>query len=281
MTGCGVRPPWWAPLSAASASIACSGSSHEVRWEQGSLLLPSHGDVEAEQALGALGASPPACVLVRSAWNRATHDPVMVTLGRRPGEAEIGIGPNPGPGGRTALVAKPRRRDALLLVFTLPAPLIDRAVLTAAFAAAERWDDPSFRELHGLRLGAALAARANPGLRRLGQQLARAGEAVVVHCIPISGNEPAAVLANRTMRGLEVTASLPIEWIATVWGAGISEVGGRMVLSLDAANESGDRLSLTTAKWQPRDMNHWEAEPQPATVVRNCDSVWQLVETAP
>jgi hypothetical protein len=168
-----------------------------------------------------------------------------------------------------------------LLVFTLPAPLIDRAVLTAAFAAAERWHDPSFRELHGLRLGAALAARANPGLRRLGQRLARADEATIVHCIPISGTEPATVLAKRTLRGLEVTASLPIEWIAAVWGAGISEVGGRMVLSVDDADEAGERLSLTTAEWRPRDLNHWEAEGHPVTLVRNANSVWQLVENEP
>lgn len=268
--------PWWVPLADASATISCSGATHEVRWSEGSLVLPDHADLAAELALGALGASPPRCVLYRAAWRRLESDPVLVTLGRRPGESDIGIGPVPGPGGRTVFGPAPSYRDSLLLLFTLPAPLIDRAVLTACAAAAEQWDDPVFRASNGLRLGAALAARATPSLRRLGGELAGPDEAVVVHCTPSSSDERPVVMAERTEHGLEVTASIPLFWIPSVWGPGISEPDGRMVLAVRSA-ESPDQLDVDVAEWRPDGVDQWEAAPVPATLARRwADEPWRV-----
>ncbi len=240
------------------------------------MVVPDHGDVAAELALGALGASPPRCLLYRSAWHRLSRDPALVTLGRRPGEADIGIGPVPGPGGRTAFRADPSHRDALLLLFTLPAPLIDRAVLTACAAAAEQWDDPIFRAAHGLRLGAALTARATPSLRRLGGELAGPDEAVVVHCTPAGQHERPVVMAERSEHGLEVTASVPLSWIPSIWGPGISEPDGRMVLAVRSA-ESPDHLDVDIAEWRPDGVDQWEAAPVPATLSRRwADEPWRI-----
>ncbi len=238
-----------------------------MEWRDGVLRTPGHTDVDAERALGALGASPPRCLRVRAAWDVAVAHPVLVTLGRRPGEADIGIGPDPGPGARMVYAADPRRRDSLLLVFTLPAPMIDRAALTAAAIAAEQWLDPVFRARHGLRLGAALASRATPALRRLGGALAGPDEPVVVHCTPAGHDESAVVMAERGEHGLEVTASIPVGWIASVWGPGISEPDGHMVLAVRSV-VTPDLLEVDVAEWRPDGVDQWEAAPRSATLAR-------------
>lgn len=271
-----MRPPWWAPISAVSTSVECSGDDHEVRWEAGALVLSAHADVEAERTLGALGASPPRCLRLRRVWEELMGEPVLITLGRRPGEADIGIGSEPQPGGRTAFAAEPRRRDALLLLFTLPAPFIDRAALGAAASAAGRWSEASFRTSHGLRLGAALSARSVPALRRLAGELAGPDEPLLVHCIPAGEGQDPLIRAERGDLGFEVTASLPISWIASVWGPGISEPDGAMVLGVRAAGDGGDRLEVDVAEWRPDGVDQWTAAAVPRTLVRSDLGSWRL-----
>lgn len=271
--------PWWSPLPAASASRACSGAVHRVRWEAGELTLPDHGDARAEETLQALGGRVPACVRVARAWQALAGDPALVTLGRRPGEAHIGLSDPPPPGARTATAdgVDPTRRDQLLLLFTLPAPLIDRLVLTAAAKAAERWPDSGFREQHGLRLGAGLAARATPALRRLGGELAGPDEALVVHATPAGPGDRTEVRAERTDTGIEITASLKLDWLSSVWGAGVSEPVGRMVLAVRGVDDSGRILHVDVAEWHPDGPDHWEAARLPGTLTRVADDApWSL-----
>ena len=272
---------WWAPLPPATSSRACSGTVHQLRWHRGDLTLPDHGDVTAEETLQALGGPVPACVRVARAWRSLADDPVLVTLGRRPGEPDIGIGDPPPPGARMATAstdgAEPTRRDRLLLLFTLPAPLIDRLVLTAAARAAERWPDTAFRAQHGLRLGAGLAARATPALRRLGGDLAGPDEALVVHATPAGPGDRTTVRAERTDVGIEITASIQLEWLSTVWGAGVSEPAGRMVLAVRGVDEDGRTLHVDVAEWHPDGPDHWEAVRVPATLTRADEGApWSL-----
>ena len=277
-------PPWWAPIAATEASRACSGVVHRLRWHDGELTLPDHGDVKAEETLHALGGPVPACIRIARAWRSLADDPALVTLGRRPGEATIGLGDPPPPGARTATAAppsgdnfEPSRRDRLLLLFTLPAPLVDRLVLTAAARAAGRWADASFRAQHGLRLGAGLAARATPALRRLGGELAGPDEALVVHATPAGPAERTTVRAERTDRGVEITASLQLEWLSSVWGAGVSEPSGRMVLAVRGVEDGGRTLHVDVAEWLPDGTDHWEAARAPATLTRREDELtWSL-----
>jgi hypothetical protein len=237
-----VTPPrWWTGIAPVTTDVACSGARHEVRWEHGRLVLGAHPDVEAERALGALGGDVPACVRLRSAWSAWERDPVLVTLGRRPGEAGLGFTPADAPPVATTLHTPPLRRrpvddssgrrDELVLLLSLPVGFIDRLALTAMAAAAEAWTDPAFRDRHGLRLGASLAARSAPALRRLAAPLAAPGEAIAVHCTPAPPHGRAAISAERTASGLEVTASLPLDWLTRVWGPGLSEPDGRFVLT--------------------------------------------------
>ena len=272
--------PWWAPVPPATASRRCSGAVHQLRWEAGALTLPDHGDASAEETLHALGGPVPACVRIARAWRALIDDPALVTLGRRPAEADIGLGDPPPLGARMAIAADgtPTRRDQLLLLFTLPAPLIDRLVLTAAAAAAQRWPDTSFRDQHGLRLGAGLAARATPALRRLGGELAGPDEGLVVHATPAAPGGRTSVRAERTDTGIEITASLQLEWLSSVWGAGVSEPGGRMVLAVRDVADGGRTMHVDVAEWHPDGPDHWEAARVPATLARaGDDAPWALV----
>ena len=272
--------PWWKPVPPATASRACSGAVHRLLWHDGELTLPDHGDATAEETLHALGGPVPACVRVARAWRTLADDPALVTLGRRPGEPDIGLGDPPPPGARTAGVDSddPTRRDRLLLLFTLPAPLIDRLVLTAAAKAAERWPDTAFRSRHGLRLGAGLAARATPALRRLGGALAGPDDALVVHATPCAPGDRTKVRAERTDTGIEITASLQLEWLASVWGAGVSEPADRMVLAVRGVDDHGRRLDVDVADWQPDGTDQWEAARVPAVLRRDDDRAPWILE---
>jgi hypothetical protein len=254
---------------------------HQLRWRDGELTLPDHGDVTAEETLQALGGPVPACIRIARAWRSLADDPALVTLGRRPGEPDIGLGDPPPPGARTPAVDIDRltRRDRLLLLFTLPAPLIDRLMLTAAAKAAERWPDPAFRSQHGLRLGAGLAARATPALRRLGGELAGPDEGLVVHATPAGPGDRTTVRAERTESGIEITASLRLEWLSTVWGAGVSEPAGRMVLAVRDVHGPTDRpeLHVDVAEWHPDGTDQWEAARTPGVLTRaDAASPWVL-----
>ena len=273
--------PWWAPVAPASAPRSCSGGVHRLHWHDGELTLPDHGDATAEETLRALGGPAPACLRVAAAWRTLATDPALVTLGRRPGEPDIGLGDPPPPGARTAAAVddrgEPSRRDRLLLLVTLPAPLIDRLGLTAAAHAAERWPDTAFRARHGLRLGAGLAARATPALRRLGGELAGPDEALVVHATPAGPGDRTAVRAERSDAGIEITASLQLEWLSAVWGPGLSEPSGRMVLAVHGLDDEGTTLHVDLAEWHPDGTDHWEAARVPARLTRPApDATWTL-----
>lgn len=256
-------------MGAVTTTVACGEARHEIRWAEGRLELCDHGDVPAEQTLGALGGPVPACVGLGRAWEECATDPVLVTLGRRPGEADVGVG-------AADLVAdangRPNRRDHLLRLFCMPAPFIDRLVLGAVAAAAGRWPEPGFRDRHGLRFGAALASRAAPALGRLGAELARPGEQVMVHCTPAVTADDLSIRAQRTARGIEVTASLPLAWLSRVWGPGLSEPAGLVVVS--RRQRSGDAYDVDAAAWVAGGDGRWEVRPRPVRLAREVDGPW-------
>lgn len=267
-----MTPPWWAAVAPASADVPCSGGTHVVAWEQGRLRLRDHDDLEAERALRALGGDVPGCLALKHAWDRHVDDPSIITLGRRPSEATVGFDRvHPGTGDA-------RRRD-LLLLFALPPPLIDRLVLSAIAAATDAWPEPEFRRLHGLRIGAALSARATPALRRFAGDLVGPEESLVVHCTPAGSGVPLTVLAERTDDGMEVSASVPLTWLRGVWGGGLSEPEGRFVLAVtEQLDDVGACFAVELATWAPSGSEHWEARPVPAEVRRDGDGAWRVGE---
>lgn len=279
-----MTPPWWVCLPAVSTSVACRGEQHRIRWEAGALVAQDHDDPEAEGALHALGGRPPECLRLQARWAAYSGDVALVSLGRRPGEADLGLSPEavaPLVAALEATASRPasptrhsasnpvrlaadRRRADLLALLCLPVTFIDRLVLAAFAHAATCWADDDFRSDHGLRLGAALTARASPALRRLGQRL---GHPVEVRCTPAGPTEPEAVRARHEGRSVVVTANLSPWWLSTVWGAGISEVEGGFVMRVTGAHAAG--VTVEAAEWEPTGPGSWVAAAHPTPLVRD------------
>lgn len=274
---------WWTAVPAVETTIDCDGQRHTLRWEFGALGTLDHPDPEAEQTLGALGGDLPSCIRLRTAWASHQRDPALVTLGRRPGEASLGFADDATPRAtpmhtpplRRRPVVDATRRDELVALLSLPVTFVDRIVLTAMAAAAEQWPDGGFRERHGLRLGAALSSRSAPALRRLAGELARPDEAVSVHTAPAApGVDEPSIQAQRSHRGLEVAVSLPLSWLASVWGPGLSEPDGLVAVARSGAGP--DAYAVDVVAWVAEGAGRWVGERHPVAVVRSPDlGVWR------
>ena len=268
-------PDWWLGLPPVSTTIACRGQRHRLRWAAGELVAQDHDDAEAEETLHALGGEPPDCLLLRARWEACGSDVALLTLGRRPGEERLGLSGEQVTPLVRVLEQRARRRPArragegspdavgrradLLALLCLPTAFIDRLVLTAFANAASRWSDEGFRSAHGLRLGAALAARATPALRRLGERL---HAPVEVLCSPAGAGASSTVQAELSGAILVVKAELSPWWLPTVWGAGISEPGGAFVLCVTGGDSGG--VAVEEADWEPRGSGSWRAVPRPS-----------------
>jgi hypothetical protein len=294
-----VKAPWWLGLAPAVAEIDCGARRHRLQWAAGRLHAIDHGDAEAEEALAVLGGDRPPCLAVVHAWRTHSTAVQLVTLGRRPGEGPIGfpVGTVPPPGrvlgdgdgdenrpDPRVLRQHPdvadilRLRHASLALLSLPGPLVDRLVLTAMASCAERWGDEAFRAEHGLRIGAALSVRAAPALRRFGGRLGRGEPTVTVSpSQPHSG--PTLTARLEPGQPVVVDAELPVAWLVDVWGRGISEPDGQLVLGVRDADESGRELLVDVAEWEPAGPITWELAAVPARLVLD-DGRWTVAAVA-
>lgn len=291
MSATPVVPPWWAGLAPATAAIACSGTTHRLEWRAGRLLALDHHDPDAELALAALGAEPPECLRLMDDWRRHEHTPELVTLGRRPGEQQLGLADLDrsieqaavvrvvaGTRGVSAAATQRvndvfRRRDELRRLLALPGPMVDRLVLTVLAWAAERWPDETFRADHGLRLGAALSVRATPAIRRFGERLGCGTPDVGVSPARPDRGGPVVAARLETGQPLVVSADLPLRWLSNVWGRGISEPGEELVLDVVGGTDDGREFEVVVAEWEPAGPITWEAAPVPAIVTVDHDGV--------
>jgi hypothetical protein len=111
--------PWFTCLPSCETEVPCGTGRHAVRWEAGSLRLPSHPDAEGELVLAALGGGRARCIEVAEAWARHADDLSMLAIGPRGPDDEIAVGwadvaaaaqadpgprPVPGPGAQPRLV---------------------------------------------------------------------------------------------------------------------------------------------------------------------------------
>ena len=83
--------PWFTCLPSCETEVPCGAGRHTVRWEAGSLRLPSHPDVEGELVLAALGGEKARCVELAEAWARHAGDLSVLAIGpARPGRRDRG-----------------------------------------------------------------------------------------------------------------------------------------------------------------------------------------------
>jgi hypothetical protein len=83
--------PWWRALPAAETWVPCGDGTHPVRWADGQLSLPAHGDPEAEAVLAALGGEKAACLEVADAWHRHAADLAVLAVGPRAPDDDVGV----------------------------------------------------------------------------------------------------------------------------------------------------------------------------------------------
>jgi hypothetical protein len=296
-----MKPPWWLGLEPAVADVDCDGVTHRIEWRAGRVHALDHDDAEAEQALAVLGGDNPSyCIALATAWQRRAGAVQLVTLGRRPGEGPVGypsrLAPKklpsadafrsasrrlPSPWGHVSPARSSIERMLLegqeaAALLALSGPLVDRLVLSAMASCAERWSDDAFRAEHGLRIGAALSARAMPALRRFGEQIGRATPTVTVSPSQPDAGPSATARLEAPDKPLAVTAELPVSWLVDVWGRGISEPGGRLVLAVRDADEGGGELLVDLAEWEQSGPISWELAAVPAWLVRDGDGRWTV-----
>ena len=83
--------PWFDCLPSCEAHVPCGQGRHIVRWEAGTLRLPSHPDTEAELVLAALGGEKGRCVELAQAWGRHAEDLSVLAIGPRGPADEIAV----------------------------------------------------------------------------------------------------------------------------------------------------------------------------------------------
>ena len=83
--------PWFDCLPGCEAHVPCGQGRHIVRWEAGTVRLPSHPDAEAELVLAALGGEKGRCVELAQAWGRHAEDLSVLAIGPRGPADEIAV----------------------------------------------------------------------------------------------------------------------------------------------------------------------------------------------
>ena len=259
--------PWFNCLPSCATTVPCGDGVHTVRWEAGSLRLPTHADAEAELVLAALGGEKAGCVELAEAWGRHTDDLSVLAIGPRGPADEIGISWEDVAAaaqapqiGRAVLHSAPAAAPRPMRLAGLPPSVHPRASARHQQVQQEmeqarrrRTDMLSLLALgYGFQvrlIGQVAAAHADrPGERvrpalvaAIAGRLAPVAEewlgidpdqvAVSLHSGPGWGS------AELTGRGAErrLRVSLPAGWLASVWACGLALVGRHLVVAVEQA----------------------------------------------
>jgi hypothetical protein len=283
---------WFTGLPSCETQVPCGAGRHTVRWEAGSLVLPSHPDVEGELVLAALGGDKARCVEVADAWARHGDDLSVLAIGPRGPADQIAVDWDDVLAAEQAgsSVTGPSRVPRLpqstpMRLASQPGPTLARAgarqrqIQSEQLKAQRRRNDVlSLLALgYGFQvrlIGQVAAAHAARG----GGELAGSGPALVAaitgRLAPVAeewlGIDPDQVVvglhAGRSWGSSELTGygrdrrlrvSLPAGWLARVWACGLARVGRHLIV---AAVEPGWPTARVLGLRSPG------AEPEPLTV---------------
>jgi hypothetical protein len=254
---------WFTCLPGFQTQVPCGTGRHSVRWEAGSLELPSHPDAEGELVLAALGGDKARCVEVAQAWARHADDLSVLAIGPRgpadqiavdwddvlaaeqAGSAVIG---SPGPARRvpTRLASQPgptlaragarqrqmqeeqlkaqRRRNDVLSLLALGYGFQVRLIGQVAAAHAGRGGGEQVRPA----LVAAITGRLAPVAE---EWLGIDPDQVVVSLHSGRSWGSSELTGYGTDRRLRV--SLPAGWLARVWACGLARVGRHLIVAVE------------------------------------------------
>jgi hypothetical protein len=253
---------WFDCLPPCDTQVPCGTGRHTVRWEAGTLILPSHPDVEGELVLAALGGEQARCVDLAQAWARHTDDLSVLAIGPRgPGdqiavdwddvlaaEQTGGAAGGPGPVLGTA-------RSKPMGLASRPGPTMARAgarqrqVQSEQLKAQQRRNDVLSLLALGygfqVRLIGQVAAAQGSGERvRPALVAAITGRLAPVaeEWLGIDSDQVVVDLhAARSWGSSELTGygadrrlrvSLPASWLARVWACGLARVGRHLIVGV-------------------------------------------------
>jgi len=263
---------WFTCLPDCETTVPCGQGRHAVRWEAGSLRLPSHPDAESELVLAALGGDKARCVEVAQAWERHAGDLSVLAIGPRGPEDRIAVGwadvdaaaqgpPMPGPLGPYGRLSGPMQPGSTSLARP-PAAAMARAAARRRQLQGER-DQVRLRRSDMLSLlalgygfqvrliGQVAAAHAAPGHDGQPGEHGRPAlvAAIAGRLAPVAeqwlGIDPDQVVVTLhggpgwgscelTGRGEDrrLRVSLPTGWLASVWACGLALVGRHLVVAV-------------------------------------------------
>jgi hypothetical protein len=257
--------PWFTCLPSWETEVPCGTGRHIVRWEAGSLRLPSHPDAEGELVLAALGGEKARCIEVAEAWARHTDDLSVLAIGPRGPDDEIAVGwddvraaAEEGQGPRPAipgLGGQPRHGS----LASPPGPTLARTSARQRQMQEDRLKAQRRRNdvLTLLALGYGFQVRligqvaaAHAG-QDGGEQVRPALVAAITgRLAPVAeewlGIDPDQVVVSlhpgRSWGSTELTGygagrrlrvSLPAGWLAAVWACGLTRVGRHLVVAVE------------------------------------------------
>jgi hypothetical protein len=256
---------WFTGLPSCETQVPCGTGRHTVRWEAGSLDLPSHPDVEGELVLAALGGDKARCLEVAQAWDRHADDLSVLAIGPRGPADQIAVGWD------DVLEAEQAGfviRGSYSSARSTPMGLASPPGPTMARAGARQ------RQMQSEQLKA--QRRRNDVLSLLalgyGFQVRLIGQVAAAHAVPLASGKhvrsgPALVAAitgrlapvaeewlgidpdqvvvglhaGRSWGSSELTGygadrrlrvSLPAGWLARVWACGLARVGRHLIVAV-------------------------------------------------
>jgi hypothetical protein len=244
---------------------------HTLRWDAGTIDLPSHPDAEAELVLAALGGEKPGCVRLAEIWGRHTDDLSVLAIWPRGGDDRVTVGwdsvPDPqsaGPAGWAPVSGGPVSGGPVsggpvsggpvsggpMRLRGQPSP--GRAAMQAEMdRAAQRTADlltllalgPGFQQRLSGHVAAAHATEPGTTTRpalvtALNGRLALVAEKWIgidpdqVRASLQSGDGWGAAGMSGRGEERELTFTLPAAWLASVWACGLALVGRQLVVAV-------------------------------------------------
>lgn len=291
-----MRTRWYDALPPASLDLLCGDARHRVHWRRGKLLLENH-DLDAERALGALGAEMCDCMDLVGAWSAqdlaraevvhslvrgsAQHGPILWSLSvpgldrmRRSAKDMQRLRVRIPPEAWDAMVFSQQRLYRRTLLRTLPGDLGQRHIAGAIVAWDRRWTEvpPDDRiTLHavlGRRVRRAVVASIASWHR---VDFRRPPEVAVT----VSGSESVSTISGHaTHDGAGVTASVPLSWLVTVWARGLAVVDGCAVLAAGTMDDGV--IAARAVRWERVQSLASEPVVAPARLWREDGGTWHL-----
>ena len=243
---------WYTSLPACETTVPCGQGSHTLRWDAGTVQLPSHPDAEAELVLAALGGEKPGCVRLAEIWGRHSDDLSVLAIWPRGAGDPVTVGwdsvpdpQSPGQSGFTGMTggSMPRGPGWQSSGRAAMQAEIDRAARRTADVLSLLALGPGFQQRLSGQVAAAHAeeptAASRPALvTALTSRLALVAE----QWIGIDPDQVSASLqagdgwgpAGMSGRGeeRELTFSLPAGWLASVWACGLALAGRQLVVAV-------------------------------------------------